>query len=195
MSGTITANGLASRCLRWRNRDHCCRVQRVAAQVIAADAFDGDNRAARQQPRRLADALLRGNGFRLIFGLLASDQAQVRATLRTGVRLSMEAPIRRIFVLRLAAWAQGKRLHGRFVAVVGGVQNNCETRATVGAVDEGIAVTSIRWIEQFSQAVIAQTHVRRNQRVPCLLRRALDDAKGAFAAAGNAARRAGFDLC
>ena len=53
--------------------------------------------------------------------------------------------------------------------------DDCETRAAVRAIDERIAVTAIRWIEQFAQTIVARGEVGWHMNDRVAIRLGLDD--------------------
>ena len=67
----------------------------------------------------------------------------------------MESSVRRVFVFAFAIGTQLKSRHCCERTVVGNVLNDREAWSAVGAVDEGIAIASIIWVEEFAQAVVA----------------------------------------
>ena len=78
------------------------------------------------------------------------EKMHVGTTCRTGIRLSMKAPVERIVVFCLAGRAHGKDAHSRLVTVVGYILDNRKAWATVCAVDERIAVAPISGIEELT---------------------------------------------
>ena len=77
------------------------------------------------------------------------EQVYLWATDRASIGLGMKAPVQRIIVLRLTCRAHGEDAHGGLVAVIGDILDYSEARATVGAVDERIAVAPVSGIKEF----------------------------------------------
>jgi hypothetical protein len=71
----------------------------------------------------------------------------------------MEAPVEWIFVLGLTVGAHWENAHGRLVAIIGNILDDREAWATVGAIDEGIAIAPVGWIKEFAQAIITGSGV------------------------------------
>ena len=125
----------------------------------------------------------------------------MRAADRAGIGLSVETPVERIVVFRLAGWTHGKDAHGRLISVVGDILHNREARPTVGAVDERIAVAAVGWIKQFARTVRANRNIRGNQCVDFFTGGAVNDPEIGIAvacdvahnAAGDARQRGRFD--
>jgi hypothetical protein len=76
----------------------------------------------------------------------------------------MEAAIVDVFVLGAASGAHWKLVHRGAAAVVGDVAHDCEARPTVHAINEGIETPAIGGGEQFTQAVVANRDIGRDQR-------------------------------
>ena len=75
----------------------------------------------------------------------------------------MEAAIVDIFILRAACSAHGKLSHRGAAAVVRDVAHDRETRSAVRAIDEGIEIPAIGGVKQFTEAVITDRNIRRDQ--------------------------------
>src|SRR6266700_1905020 len=114
-----------------------------------------------------------------------AQKRDVRAAYRTGIGLSMETAIERIFVLASAGGAHGKDTHGRLVPIIGHILNDSEARATVGAVNEGIVIASVGGIKQLLQAILAGAGIGRDQRTAFCPRFALHDQKVCLMAQGH----------
>ena len=97
-----------------------------------------------------------------------------------GVGLGMEAAVEGVVVFCLAGGAHGEDAHGGFVAIVGDIFDDGEAGATVGTVDEGILIASIRGIEEFAKAVFAGGGIRRDERVALGAGLAMGDDEGGF---------------
>ena len=71
----------------------------------------------------------------------------------------MESTIRRVRVFALAVGTEWKARHRCLRSVVGDVFDDGEARAAVGAIDEGIMIAAVSWVEEFTQAVWADGNV------------------------------------
>jgi len=67
-------------------------------------------------------------------------------------------------VLEIARITERKINHGRLFPVVGKIRDRCVPRTAIGADSERIEVPPIGWVEEFLQAVIADTGVWRDDR-------------------------------
>ena len=67
--------------------------------------------------------------------------------------MGVETPVEWVIIFRLAGWTHGEDTHGGFVAIIGDILHNGEAGATVGAVDEGVAVAAVVWIEKFVETI------------------------------------------
>src|SRR5437764_10955968 len=94
-----------------------------------------------------------------------------------GVGLGMKAPIQWIIVFSMAGRAHWEDAHRCLVTVIRDILDNGEARATVGAVDERIAIAPVRGIEEFLQTVITGGSIRRNERLAFAARLTLSDGK------------------
>jgi hypothetical protein len=74
----------------------------------------------------------------------------------------MEAPVSRVVVFRLASRAHRELRHGGLRPVVGNTARDREPRPAVGAVQEGIPVAPVAWVQQFAQAVRASRGIGWN---------------------------------
>ena len=89
------------------------------------------------------------------------DQTKLtRATLRAGIRLSVKSAVGGVVVFLLASAAHGKLRHRRQGPVVRNVLNDGKARSAVGAVDKGIAIATILWIDKLGHTVVTDRHVR-----------------------------------
>jgi len=88
---------------------------------------------------------------------------QGRAASRTGIGLGVKSTIDRVFILFSADRAQGEGSHGRFVAIIGNVFDDGESRAAKRAVNEGVAVPEVEGRKKLCQARLTGGHVRRDQ--------------------------------
>ena len=143
----------------------------AAGQVHAAQSLDRDDLPCLQGlPCQ----------FYAIAGELISGLVQIKhpgAAACATIRLGMVAPVVNIMILPVAVRAHGKADHGGLGPVIGDIFNNRETRAAIGAVNEGIAVAPVPGVTQFPQAVLTDADVRRDQGVAEFLPLALTDLK------------------
>eukprot|EP00825_Cyclidium_porcatum_P012782 TRINITY_DN16687_c0_g1_i1.p2 TRINITY_DN16687_c0_g1~~TRINITY_DN16687_c0_g1_i1.p2 ORF type:complete len:426 (+),score=47.11 TRINITY_DN16687_c0_g1_i1:3-1280(+) len=153
-------------------------VAGVGQQVEAAETLGGNDPALAQGP----------GGRRQ--GLAAVDQRRPRAVPefqagpadRAGIRLGMETPVQGVLVLRAAGLAHHEAPHGGVRTVVGERLDDREARAAVGAVREGVAVASIRGVEDLRQTVRAGGDVREDEgRRPAAVAVALPDLEAVVA--------------
>ena len=153
-AGHHAGQGLGGAPLALAQGLHGSLVGGVCAQVPAAQSLHGDDLASQQAPCRLLDegVALRPCGCGLRQG---AASAQHGPAVEAGVWLGVVAAVLLAGVLGRAAGAHGKGGHGRERAVVGEVVDDGEARAAVGAVDEGVAVAPVLWVEQLCQAVRA----------------------------------------
>ncbi|GHO42593.1 hypothetical protein KSX_07560 [Ktedonospora formicarum] len=77
-----------------------------------------------------------------------------------GVGLGVEAPIGWVLILDLTCRTHCEDAHCCLFAVIGHVLNDSEARAAVGAIDKGIIVASVMYVEEFAQAIIADGAIR-----------------------------------
>ena len=75
----------------------------------------------------------------------------------------MEATVVGVIIFGLTGRTHGEAGHRGQRAVIGDVAGDRKTRATVGAVDKGVAIAAIGWVEEFTQAVSTDGLVRRDQ--------------------------------
>ncbi len=93
-------------------------------------------------------------------GGLGDRPRELRPAARTGDRLGVEAPVRRIGVVARAVLAHRERRHRRLRPVVGEGPRQREARPAMGAVDQRIAEEAARRVEQFVEAGLADRRVR-----------------------------------
>jgi hypothetical protein len=55
----------------------------------------------------------------------------------------MKPPIQRLFILTTTSLTHGEGSHGGFIPIVGNILDDGVTGATIGAIDKGVAVSSI----------------------------------------------------
>jgi hypothetical protein len=77
----------------------------------------------------------------------------------------VKASAQRIVVFALTRFAHFKNAHRRVRAVVRNVFDNCKARSAIRAVDKGITKPPVISIEHFAQAIVANAHIRGNERV------------------------------
>jgi hypothetical protein len=97
--------------------------------------------------------------------------------------LRVKAAVQRIFVLGLARRTHRKHGHRGLRTVVGNAPRNREARAAVGAVDEGIQVTTVVWIKQLPKTIGADSDVGGNQSLYLLSASGGENAEFVIAAA------------
>jgi hypothetical protein len=150
----ITAKGFSSRFLRLAQARHGFGIARVAGQVIAAEAFDGDDLAAQQARQGFGDRVAR-----------LVTQRELRPAYGTGVRLGVEAAVVGLVVLALAGRAHLEGRHAGVRPVVGQIARQRVARPAMRAVDEGVAPAAVGGIEQLGEAVGTSDGIRRHRRV------------------------------
>jgi len=133
-------------------------VAREASQVVSPQALEGNNPPLTQGVDRLRQRVIGCNQ-----SLVCVESLQPGSTRRAGDWLRMESTVARILILRAALRAHDERFHRRPLSVVGGIPDDREAGAAVGAVQEGISVPPVTGIEQFGQAVVAGGDVRRGK--------------------------------
>ena len=102
--------------------------------------------------------------FTLDFFPRPLPQLGLRTATPAGVRLGVKAAIRRVVILRLTRRTHGKNRHRSAWPVIGDVAHDGEARPAVGAVDERIAVSPVRRLEEFPPTVCTDGNVRRDER-------------------------------
>jgi hypothetical protein len=132
-------------------------VFRMADQMKTPDPFDGHDRALCQKRKGSSQSISR-KGFSL-----SLQQSQGRPTSGAGIGLGVKSTVDRVFILLTADRTQGEGSHGRLVTIIGNVFDDGESRSTVSAVNEGIAVPKVAGREEFGQARITGRHIRRDQ--------------------------------
>ena len=151
----------------------------ATGQMEPAEALYGDDRPAEQRTRGGLDGVARAR-----VGQLAAagvGEPHPRPTLGARVGLSVEAPVRRVLVLRAAGGAHLEAGHRRMRAVVGDVAHDREARAAVRAVGERVAKAPVGRIEQLGQAVGTGRAVGADRGARLAARRALADREAALA--------------
>ena len=147
-------------------------VMRIAGEVIAAEAFHGDDSTFAQQLRGSLYA-----GCAATHGFVSGKQIILRPTRRTCDRLGVEPAVGRIAVLPGAECVKRPLLHRGVVPVVGKASDDRVARAAVCAVDVRVEVSRVLWIEQLLQTFVAHRQVRRDSRDRLFTTRALADFK------------------
>lgn len=94
--------------------------------------------------------------------------------------MRVETAIGRIVILRLAGSTHLEGGHGSARAVVRNIANDGEARATIGAVNEGVAKTAVARIHHFTQTIGAHGDVRRDERFGRRVKTAGEDAESGF---------------
>ena len=89
----------------------------------------------------------------------------------------MKAAVGWVLVLGAACFAHREFPHRRLVAVIRHIFDDCEARAAVRAVDEGIAIAAILRVKQLFEAIITGRNVRRDRDELLAGSVALDDAE------------------
>src|SRR5262245_36250826 len=93
----------------------------------------------------------------------------------TGDRLGVKASIARVVVFACALLAQWEVPHRRVRPIVGQLLNNAETRATLCAIQERIAIAAISRVEELAQTLVTGSEVRHDPRGPRAVWCALPD--------------------
>ena len=124
-------------------------VGRVAGEVVAAEALDGQDPPLEQQSGGLLDR-----------------HRQPWPALVAGDRLGVEAAVSGILVFAATGGTEREAGHRRAASVVGDGRHDREAGAAIRAVDERVAVASIGRVEELLQAVVARGGVRRDERRP-----------------------------
>ena len=135
-------------------------VERVAGEVVASEALDGDDCPSPQHPGRPQDGVVR---FRVQLVAEAVEQPYPRAADRAGVRLGVEAAVRGVVVLPPALGAHREAGHRGGGAVVGDLPRYGEAWAAVGAVGERVTVAAVLGIKDLSEAILAGGDVRGDE--------------------------------
>ena len=93
---------------------------------------------------------------------MPTEQGYLRATLPTGIGLGMKAAVGGVVILGLAGGAHVKARHRSLGSIVGNAAGDGVARAAVGAVEEGIPVTTVGRVKEFAHAVGASGCIRRD---------------------------------
>src|SRR5262245_43797629 len=108
-----------------------------------AESFDGHDLAAFQSFDRAGHRILTDNPVPP-----AIPQLHLRSALPAGIGLGMKPAMQRVVVLRLACWTHRERRHGSVRPVVRDIALDGEARSAIGAIDKGILVAPVAWIEK-----------------------------------------------
>src|SRR5215469_2245082 len=125
----------------------------------SAEPLYRKNAALLDQPSRLAERfhyiLARPEG---------RPELKLWSTIPASIRLRVKPSVGRIIVFGPARAAHFEGSHRGARAVVRNVADNGEPRTAIRTVDEGVAKTAVARIHHFAQALVADGHVRRNER-------------------------------
>ena len=135
-------------------------VERIAHQMVTADAFDGRRCRRDAGTQRRLPVL-----FRLRWVRTVAVKGELRPTLRTGERLGMKAPIERVLVLPSALRAKLKAGHGRIWPVVRQRRDNRIARSALRTIRERITKATFGPVLQFFDAIVATEKIRRQVHV------------------------------
>ena len=155
----MSANGFSSRCLRAGAQDPL--VGGIHQQVEAAEPLDRHDLALAKGGHRGQAAPGHAPPSRRA---VRPPQGELRPADRAGVRLRVEAAVRRIVVLRLAVGAHREAPHGGGRAVVGDGRDDAVAGTAVGAVGERVAVAAVARLEDVGDACRAGGEVGHDQR-------------------------------
>jgi hypothetical protein len=97
-----------------------------------------------------------------MYVLFALVQVVAGAASRASNGLSIETAIVRVSILCFTIVIQRPIAHGSVDPVVGQAQDNRIARTTIRAIDIGVPVTPVRWIQQFLQAPAADGKIWGN---------------------------------
>ena len=136
-----------------------------------AESLYRQHLASGQQALRLANDVTR----------LAGLQCETGAADGTGVRLRMETPACWIVILGLAGGAHPECGHGGPVPVIRNVADDGVTRATVGAIGEGVAKPGVFRVGEITAAIVAGCEVWRNQNESVVFLSTLQDGEAGHA--------------
>jgi len=81
----------------------------------------------------------------------------------TGIGLGVETSVQRVIILRLAAPAHGKNIHGSFGSVIGDILDDGIPGTAIGTVDKRIGKSSIFNINHLFETISTDRNIRRNQ--------------------------------
>ena len=136
------------------------RVARVADEVKASDPLNRNNFTAGNRlggsPNRVA-----GFGNHVPTGIRPRE---LWSAYRAGIRLSMKAPVSRIFIFLQTGRTHRKHRHGRLRTIVGKGARNRKARTAVRAVGEGVARAAIGRRKDLREACPAHGCIRSDHR-------------------------------
>ena len=138
-------------------------MRRTVEQEV--DILDDDIRADVEAYAAGVNARIAQGRLPIEFTLLRYEPEPWTAV-RAGIGLGMEAPIRRIPVLRRAGRAEREDRHAGVGAVIRDGADDAEPGSAMGAVGEGVTVAAVGRIEYLVQTIQAGCHVRRDERSP-----------------------------
>src|SRR5437867_2993310 len=127
--------------------------------MIAPQSLDRYHVARTDEPSGLHNRIV---GYRTAPCI---EERQPRPAHRAGHGLGVKAPVRWIMVLAGTVLAHGKHRHGGGGAVVGHVADDGKPRSAIRTVRQGIPIAAVGWLAQFTQAIGARGHVRRDEDV------------------------------
>jgi hypothetical protein len=139
----------------------------------SAQSFDRDNRSLPQSGNGSSDrSLLLSQDF-----AFPADELNLRSTVRAGIGLGVEAPVRGILIFIPTPGAHGEGCHRGLRPVIGKVLDDGKARAAMRAIDKRIAVTTIGRVEQLTPAFLTESQVRRDRGADTVPRIALYNLK------------------
>src|SRR6266566_3712215 len=133
-------------------------IRSVSGKMESSQAFHGNNQPGLERGCALGYRVAGINDF-----TVSVPKLQLRAAIPARVRLSMKAAIQRIVVFGLACSTHREKCHRSARPVVRNIADDGESRATIRAIDEGIAKPPIARFEQLAQTIVASGHVGRDQ--------------------------------
>ena len=151
--------GLALAPFQFAQPRHGVGLCRVAGELVAAQALDGDDVAACQQRAGGVAVVEEGVGVDREGAPVQPLQADLRAADVAGDGLGMEAPVGRGLVFGPAGSAHRIAGHRGQRAVVGHTGDERQTRAAVGAVGQRVAKAAREGVEDFGHAGCARGRV------------------------------------
>lgn len=153
-----------------------CFIGRVDGEVETTNALDRENLPSKQA----LDCL--GNGIGTFD--LAADRGlkpDVRSASPAGIWLSVETAVERIVVFSLTLGTHREDGHRCLRTVVRDAASDGETRPTVGAIQEWVAVPAVAGVEEFAKAIGAGSGIGRDAGAYAAQHLAGDDTKASLA--------------
>ncbi len=150
--------------LRAAQLAHRVLVSRVAREVEPAQALDRDHLAGVEQARGLGDRIRTRGVWLYSRTFPGARQPEAGPAGRTRVRLGMEAPAPRIFILGPAFRAHRERAHRGACPIIGHAFDDGEPRPAIGAVGERIAIAPVGRVGHFRGALLARGEVGGDER-------------------------------